>query len=91
MALTTAVKAKIRSDFGSSDKDSGSTEVQIAQLTQRITDLTKHCTEFKKDFSTKYGLMCMVSQRRKLLSYLQRTKIEKYQQVVAQLNLRIKK
>lgn len=90
MALTTAVKAKIRSDFGSSEQDSGSSAVQIAQLTQRINDLTEHCKKSPKDFSTKYGLMCMVSLRRKLLTYLQRTDSKKHQDVVAKLQLRTK-
>lgn len=70
------------------DKDTGSSDVQIASLTERITHLTAHLSEHKKDFSTRRGLLKLVARRRKLLDYLHSTNPERYQALLKGLNLR---
>lgn len=70
------------------DKDTGSADVQIARLTDRITHLTEHLSSNKKDVSSRRGLLRMVARRRKLLDYLSRTDPERYQKVLATLGLR---
>lgn len=86
--LTTAAKLEIIKNFGSNEKDSGSTAVQIALLSTRITDLQGHLKTFKKDFSTKRGLMKLVSTRKKLLIYLQRENESSYKDVIKRLGIR---
>lgn len=71
-----------------SPSDTGSSEVQIALLTSRIHQLTEHLKAHGKDFKSKRGLQCMVSQRKKLLRYLQRTRLSVYQHVIQKLDLR---
>lgn len=68
--------------------DTGSTEVQIAILTKKVSDLTKHLQEHKKDFDSRRGLLMMVGKRRRLLNYLKKTSEEKYQKIIADLSLR---
>lgn len=70
------------------DKDTGSPEVQIALLTDRILYLTEHLKANKKDFSTRRGLLKMVGRRRRLLNYLQKTSLERYRAIVEKLALR---
>lgn len=70
------------------DRDTGSADVQIARLTDRINHLTGHLTANKKDVSSRRGLLRMVARRRKLLDYLSRTDPERYQKVLATLGLR---
>lgn len=70
------------------DTDTGSPEVQIALLTERITQLTEHMKVHKKDFHTRHGLLKLVGQRRRLLDYLADRDIESYREVVARLGLR---
>ncbi|MCB1204254.1 MAG: 30S ribosomal protein S15 [Verrucomicrobiae bacterium] len=70
------------------DRDTGSADVQIARLTDRITHLTGHLSANKKDVSSRRGLLRMVARRRKLLDYLSRTDHERYQKVLATLGLR---
>ncbi len=69
-------------------KDTGSADVQIAQLTERITHLTEHLKINKKDHSSRRGLLKMVARRRSLLDYLKRTKFDRYQAVINKLGLR---
>ncbi len=88
MPLTKDEKQVIIKDFGSKDKDTGSTEVQIALLTKRIEQLTEHFKINKKDHNSRRGLLKLVGQRRKLLKYLQRTDLEKYREILVKLNLR---
>ncbi|HEX3072476.1 MAG TPA: 30S ribosomal protein S15, partial [Ignavibacteriales bacterium] len=71
MALTKEVKLELVKKYGKNDKDSGTAEVQIALLTQRINDLTDHFNAHKKDHHSRRGLMQMVGKRRRLLDYLQ--------------------
>ncbi|MBD3401618.1 30S ribosomal protein S15 [candidate division GN15 bacterium] len=70
------------------DKDTGSPEVQIALLTERITYLTEHMKMHKKDFHTRHGLLKLVGQRRRLLDYLADRDIESYRDVISRLGLR---
>lgn len=81
-------KQNIINDFKSHDNDTGSTEVQIALLTQKITNLTEHLKTYKKDHHSRVGLLKMVGQRRRLLNYLSKKDIEGYRKVVKQLGLR---
>lgn len=88
MAVTQEMKKQVISKFGSSANDTGSTQVQIALLTQRISDVTGHLKINKHDYSSKRGLLKMVAQRRILVKYLQRTNPETYFQVVDKLGLK---
>jgi small subunit ribosomal protein S15 len=88
MALAKEAKEKIVTDFRTHEADTGSPEVQVALLSNRINGLTEHFKTHKKDNHSRRGLLKMVSQRRSLLDYLKRTDIERYHQVVARLGLR---
>jgi small subunit ribosomal protein S15 len=88
MALSTEKKSGIRNQFGRDPQDTGSPEVQIALLSERINGLGGHFTSHKSDHSSRRGLVKMVNQRRKLLDYLKSTKPQKYQEVVERLGLR---
>ncbi|MHC2995713.1 MAG: 30S ribosomal protein S15 [Candidatus Atribacteria bacterium] len=81
-------KEKIIKKYQHHTTDTGSSEVQIALLTERINDLTEHLTKNKKDFHSKQGLLKMVGKRRRLLNYLKDKDIEKYRKVIDALNLR---
>jgi small subunit ribosomal protein S15 len=81
-------KAKTIGDFKLHEKDTGSADVQIALLTQRINHLTEHLQKNKKDHSSRRGLLMMVGQRRRLLDYLQITDVSRYQTVTKKLKLR---
>ena len=70
------------------DKDTGSSEFQIAQLTDKIENLSSHIKKFKKDKHSSVGLLKAVNRRKKLLDYLKKNKIESYQNVISKLNLR---
>lgn len=88
MPLAKEQKKEIVSEFGSSEKDTGATEVQIALLTRRIQELTEHFKVHKKDHNSRRGLLKLVGQRRRLLRYLQRTDLEKYREILSRLSLR---
>ena len=88
MALTVEQKAQIVKDFQRKENDTGSSEVQIALLTFRINDLTPHFKANLKDHHSRRGLLKMVSQRRRLLSYLRRTDAETYRSVITRFGLR---
>ena len=70
------------------EKDTGSSEVQIAQLTDKIENLSNHINKFKKDKHSSVGLLKAVNRRKKLLEYLKKNKLESYQNVISKLNLR---
>ena len=70
------------------DKDTGSSEIQVAQLTDKIENLSKHINKFKKDKHSSVGLLKAVNRRKKLLDYLKKNKIESYKEVISKLNLR---
>jgi small subunit ribosomal protein S15 len=88
MALSQEQKQGIISKYKLHDKDSGSAEVQIALLTERIRLLTDHFQVHKKDHASRRGLLKLVGRRRKLLDYLKNKKIESYRELIKQLNLR---
>ena len=79
---------EIIKEFGKSENDSGSPEVQIALLTQRILSLTEHLQENKKDLHSRHGLIKMVGKRRKLLDYLNRKDHDRYLNIIKKLNIR---
>jgi len=81
-------KAELISNYRRSEDDTGSTEVQVALLTQRINELTRHMAENRHDYHTQRGLLKLVGQRRRLLTYLSQESKERYQQLIAQLGLR---
>ena len=88
MALPQDTKKAVIGKFRIHERDSGSPEVQIALLTERINQLTKHFEVHKKDFASRRGLLKLVSQRRKLLDYLRNNRIEKYRALIKELNIR---
>lgn len=90
MALNTAQKAEIVAKFAKNDKDTGSTEVQIALLTSRITYLTDHLKANPKDFSSRLGLLKLVGQRKRLMKYLKSKDYSRYTKLISELNLRDK-
>ena len=88
MALTTEQKAEIVSEYAQAVGDTGSPEVQIAMLTQRILDLTEHLKEHKHDHHSRRGLLLLVGQRRRLLGYLSDVDINRYRSLIERLGLR---
>ncbi len=88
MSLAVERKREIVDRFGRSEADTGSTEVQVALLTERINHLTEHLREHKKDHHSRRGLLMLVGQRRRLLDYLQRRDLERYRGLIQELGLR---
>lgn len=88
MAITIERKNEIKKKYGKNEKDSGSTEVQIAILTDRITYLTEHFKTHAKDHHSRRGLLKIVGQRRRLLDYLAKKDIERYREIIKQLGIR---
>jgi small subunit ribosomal protein S15 len=88
MATATEVKERIISEYKTHEGDTGSPQVQVALLTQRINELTEHFKTHKKDNHSRRGLLKMVSQRRSLLDYLKRRDIEGYHELIGKLGLR---
>ena len=88
MPLDAAVKSQIISEYGLKEGDTGSPEVQVAMLTQRIKDLTEHLKEHKHDHHSRRGLFLLVGQRRRLLGYLQDVDINRYRSLIERLGLR---
>jgi small subunit ribosomal protein S15 len=88
VALDAATKQRIISEYATGEGDTGSPEVQVAMLTQRIKDLTEHLKEHKHDHHSRRGLLILVGQRRRLLQYLQRTDIARYRSLIERLGLR---
>ena len=81
-------KQEIIAKFGANAKDTGSANVQIAMLTQKITELTEHMKSNKKDFATKRGLLMMVGKRKRLLSFLKDRNLEGYRKLIKDLGIR---
>ena len=88
MSITAARKTQIIEDFAVTSGDTGSPEVQVAILTERITNLTEHFKAHKKDNHSRRGLLKMVNQRRNLLDYLNRKDEKRYQDLIKRLGLR---
>ncbi len=88
MSITAERKSALITEYARNQSDTGSPEVQIAILTERINNLTEHCKTNHKDTASRRGLVGMVNSRRRLLDYLQRTDETKYQDILRRLNLR---
>jgi small subunit ribosomal protein S15 len=88
MALSRDEALAIVGKFGRNEKDSGSTTVQVAILTARIKGLTEHCKTYKKDAGARRGLLTLVSKRRRMLNYLQRSNLDSYRALLKELGLR---
>ena len=87
-AITSERKREIAAQFGADERDTGSTQVQIALLTERINHLTEHLREQKKDHHSRRGLLMLVGRRRRFLDYLQRSDLEGYRALIKELGLR---
>lgn len=88
MSITAERKTELIGEFAKSDGDTGSPEVQVAILSERIRNLTEHLKTHKKDFHSRRGLLMMVGQRRRLLDYLKRKEVKRYEDLIARLGLR---
>lgn len=88
MSITTERKQELVKEFGSNETDTGSAEVQVAILTERIQNLTEHMKQHKKDFHSRRGLLVMVGQRRRLLDYMKRKDKARYDATIQKLGLR---
>lgn len=88
MAFTTEIRADIIQNYARSEADTGSPEVQVALLTARITQLNEHFSYHKHDNHSRHGLLRMVNKRRKLLDYLKRKDVNRYQSLIERLGLR---
>ena len=88
MSITSEHKQNLIAEFATKNADTGSPEVQVAILTERITNLTEHLKTHKKDFHSRRGLLVMVGQRRRLLDYLNQKNTERYQELIKRLGLR---
>jgi small subunit ribosomal protein S15 len=88
MSLTAEKKREISARFGKAENDTGSTEVQIALLTERINHLTEHMREHTKDHHSRRGLLMLVGQRRRFLNYLQKKDLDRYRELIKELGLR---
>ncbi|TVQ32486.1 MAG: 30S ribosomal protein S15 [Phycisphaeraceae bacterium] len=88
MSITAERKKSVVTDHQVHDKDTGSPDVQVAILTERIRELTEHLKDHKHDFSSRRGLLQMVSRRNRLLRYLARTEPERYRGLIKRLGLR---
>ena len=88
MAISAQRKNEIIKEFARHEGDTGSVEVQVAVLTERIKNLTEHFKSHKKDVSSRRGLLILVARRKRLLVYLKRTSEERYKKLIASLNLK---
>jgi small subunit ribosomal protein S15 len=88
MSITQERKRDVMQDFATKTNDTGSPEVQVAVLTERINNLTEHLKAHKKDFASRRGLLMMVGRRRRLLDYLRRKEQSRYQTLIERLGLR---
>ena len=88
MSITAERKTELVKEYATSETDTGSPEVQVAILSERIKNLTGHLGDHKKDFHSRRGLLVMVGQRRSLLDYLKRKNVSRYEQLIGRLGLR---
>lgn len=88
MSITNARKQEVIKEFATAKTDTGSPEVQVAILTERITNLTSHLGTHGKDFHSRRGLLLLVSRRRRLLDYLKRTEESRYLKLIERLGIR---
>ncbi len=88
MSITPERKDELIKEYAASQGDTGSPEVQIAILSERIRNLTEHLKEHKKDFHSRRGLLVMVGQRRRMLDYVKRKNVARYESLISRLGLR---
>lgn len=88
MSITAERKQEVIKDYALHEGDTGSPEVQVAVLSERIANLTEHLKTHKKDFHSRRGLLMMVGQRRRLLDYVKRAEVKRYERLVERLGLR---
>jgi small subunit ribosomal protein S15 len=88
MSLTKDKKAELATKFGRGEDDTGSTEVQVALLTERINELTEHLRQHSKDHHSRRGLLMLVGRRRRMLDYVKKNDVERYRAIIAKLGLR---
>ena len=88
MTISKERKAELIKQYGKNEQDSGSAAVQAAILTDRIRELTEHMKSHKKDFHTRRGLLMLVGKRRRLLSYIKKSDINEYRELIAKLGIR---
>lgn len=88
MSITPDRKVELVKEYATVEGDTGSPEVQVAILTERIRNLTEHMKEHKKDFHSRRGLLIMVGQRRRMLDYLKAKKVARYEALIGRLGLR---
>jgi small subunit ribosomal protein S15 len=88
MSITSVRKTELIDEYSTGPGDTGSPEVQVAILSERIVNLTEHLKEHKKDFHSRRGLLMMVGQRRRLLDYLKAKNQSRYQELIGRLGLR---
>ena len=88
MSINLKNKQDIIKEYGANEKDTGSTEVQVAMLSKKIAELTEHLKSNQKDFATKRGLLMMVGRRKRLLSYLKDRNLDGYRELIKKLGIR---
>ncbi|CAA7618661.1 MULTISPECIES: 30S ribosomal protein S15 [Magnetospirillum] len=88
MSITAERKTELVKEYATHEGDTGSPEVQVAILSERIRNLTEHLKDHKKDFHSRRGLLIMVGQRRRMLDYLKGINVGRYEQLIARLGLR---
>ena len=88
MSINLKNKAEIVKTYGKNEKDTGSAAVQIAMMTQKISELTEHLKSNKKDFATKRGLLMMVGKRKRLLAYIKSQNLDEYRELIKKLGIR---
>ena len=88
MTITAERKTELIKEYATAESDTGSPEVQVAILTERINNLTEHMKTHKKDFHSRRGLRVMVGQRRRLLDYVKKKNVARYQSLIERLGLR---
>ncbi len=88
MSMNAERRTTILTDYATGTNDTGSPEVQVALITERITTLTEHLKVHAKDFHSRRGLLMLVGRRRRLLDYLKRKDVDRYQSLIARLSLR---
>ena len=88
MSITVEEKARLIKEYATKEGDTGSPEVQIALLTERIKQLTEHLKQHKKDVGSRRGLLVMVANRRRLLNYIKKTDSKRYETLIDSLGLR---
>lgn len=88
MSINLKNKTEIIKTYGENEKDTGSTAVQVAMLSTKISELTEHLKLNKKDFATKRGLLMMVGKRKRLLSYLKNSSVAEYRDLIKKLGIR---